>query len=98
MSRLPNIHPGEVLLEEFMKPMGLSQYRLANEIGVPIPRINAIVNEQRGISADTALRLAKYLGTSAKFWLGLQCDYDLEEQETKVRRDLDAISRRRAAR
>ena len=98
MSKLPNIHPGEVLLEEFMKPMGLSQYRLANEIGVPIPRINAIVNGQRGISADTALRLAKYFETSAKFWLGLQGDYELEEQETKVRRDLDAIPRHRAAR
>lgn len=65
MPRLPNLHPGEVLLEEFMKPVGLSQYRLANDIGVPIPRINAIVNEQRGIFADTALRLAKYFGTSA---------------------------------
>ncbi len=98
MSRLPNIHPGEVLLEEFLKPMGLSQYRLANEIGVPIPRINTIIKGRRGISADTALRLAKYFGTSAKFWLGLQDDYDLEEQETKVRRDLDAIRRHRAAR
>ena len=98
MPRLPNIHPGEVLLEEFMKPIGLSQYRLANDIGVPIPRINAIVNGQRGISADTALRLAKYFGTSGKFWLGLQGDYDLEEQATKVRGDLSAISRRRAAR
>ena len=98
MAKLPNIHPGEVLLQEFMKPMGLSQYRLAIEIGVPIPRINAIVNEQRGITADTALRLAKYFGTSAKFWLGLQGDYDLEEQGARMRRDLNAISRRRAAR
>ena len=63
------IHPGEVLLEEFLKPMGLSQYRLAKDLGVPIPRINAIVNGKRAITADTALRLARYFGTSERFWM-----------------------------
>ena len=76
--RLRPVHPGEVLLEEFLKPMGLSQNRLAQEIGVPPRRINEIVLEKRRITADTALRLARYFGTSARFWLGLQADYDLD--------------------
>lgn len=76
--RIPNIHPGEVLLEEFLLPMGLSQNRLAREISVPPRRINEIVKGQRAISADTALRLGRYFGNSARFWLGLQMDYDLE--------------------
>lgn len=79
MTELANIHPGEVLLEEFLKPMGLSQNRLAREIGVPPRRINEIVLRKRAISADTAVRLARYFGTSEKFWMGLQTDYDLEE-------------------
>lgn len=79
MTELANIHPGEVLLEEFLKPMGLSQNRLAREIGVPPRRINEIVLGKRAISADTAVRLAKYFDTSEKFWMGLQADYDLEE-------------------
>lgn len=74
-----NIHPGEVLLEEFLTPMELSQKRLAREIGVPPRRISEIVLGKRAISADTAVRLARYFGTSEKFWMGLQADYDLEE-------------------
>jgi len=76
---LPNVHPGEVLLEEFLKPMGISQNALARAIGVPPRRINEIVLGKRAISADTALRLARALGTSEQFWMGLQADYDLEE-------------------
>jgi addiction module HigA family antidote len=72
------VHPGEVLLEEFLKPMGLSQNRLAIDIGVPSRRINEIVLHKRGVSADTALRLARFFGTSPQFWLGLQADYDLD--------------------
>lgn len=77
--KLPNIHPGEVLLEEFLLPMGISQNALARAIGVPPRRINEIVLGKRAISADTAIRLARYFGTSEKFWMGLQADFDLEE-------------------
>lgn len=76
--KLNPVHPGEVLLEEFLKPMGLSQNRLALAIGVPPRRINEIVLRKRGVSADTALRLAQFFGTTPKFWLGLQSDYDLD--------------------
>ena len=79
MSKLANVHPGEVLLQEFMQPMDLSQNRLAREIGVPPRRINEIVHGERAMSADTALRLADYFGNDPRFWLGLQTDYDLEE-------------------
>lgn len=72
------VHPGEVLLEEFLKPMGISQNRLALNIGVPARRINEIVLEKRRITADTALRLSRFFGTSAEFWLGLQAQYDLD--------------------
>jgi addiction module HigA family antidote len=75
------VHPGEVLLEEFLKPMGLSQNRLALDIGVPPRRINEIVLGKRGITADTALRMARYFGNSPQFWLGLQRDYDLDIAE-----------------
>ena len=75
---LPPIHPGEILLEEFLKPMELSQYRLAKSIHVPPRRINEIVQRKRAISADTALRLGRYFGTTAAFWLNLQARYDLE--------------------
>lgn len=80
-TRLSPIHPGEVLLEEFLKPMGLSQNQLALALRVPARRINEIVQGKRGISADTALRLARYFGVSASFWLGLQMDYDLDVAE-----------------
>lgn len=77
--KLRNIHPGEILFEEFLKPMEISQNRLAREIGVPPRRINEIVLGKRAITADTALRLARYFGVSESFWMGLQADYDLEE-------------------
>jgi addiction module HigA family antidote len=77
--KLPNIHPGEVLREEFLKPMGISQNAMARAIGVPPRRINEIVLGKRRITADTALRLARAFSTSEQFWMGLQADYDLEE-------------------
>lgn len=78
---LPNIHPGEVLLEEFLKPFGISQNKLAREIKVPPRRVNEIVLGKRAITPDTALRLARYFGASERFWLGLQVDFDLEEAQ-----------------
>jgi len=85
MSRkLKPIHPGEVLLEEFLKPMGLSQNHLAIKIRVPARRINEIVLRKRRITADTALRLSKFFGTSARFWLGLQMDYDLDKASDEL--------------
>ena len=79
MKRFPNVHPGEVLLKEFLEPLRLSQYRAAREMSVPPRRRNEIVHGERRVTADTALRLARYFGTSERFWLGLQADYDLEE-------------------
>jgi len=84
MERLPPVHPGEVLLEDFMKSLGLSKYRVAKDIGVPTLRISQIVRGQRSITADTALRLARYFGTSAAVWLRLQARYDLEVAEAKI--------------
>ena len=78
---IPPIHPGEILLEEYLKPMNISQYRLAKEIAVDPRRINEIVHGQRAISADTALRFARYFGTSERFWMNLQSRYDLELQK-----------------
>jgi addiction module HigA family antidote len=83
----PPVHPGEILLEEFLKPMGISQYRLAESIRVPARRINEIVLEKRGITADTALRLSRFFGNSAQFWMNLQTRYELESA-----RDLSASS------
>ncbi len=82
--RMAPLHPGEVLLEEFMRPMGISQNQLARDLGVPPRRINEIVHGKRRITADTALRLARHFGTSAQFWLGLQADYDLETEEIRL--------------
>jgi antitoxin HigA-1 len=79
MKTLPNIHPGEILLEEFLNPMDISQNRLARAMDVPPRRINEIVHGKRAITADTAIRLARALGTSEQFWMGLQADFDLEE-------------------
>ena len=76
--KLAPVHPGEILLEEFMQPLGLSQTRLGRDLGVSPRRINEIVHGKRSITADTALRLSRYFGTSAEFWLGLQADYDLD--------------------
>ncbi len=80
MKKLPNIHPGEVLLEEFLNPLEISAYKLAKDTDMPQTRISQIIKGKRRITADTALRLASYFGTSAKFWLGLQDDYDIEEE------------------
>ena len=78
MRDFPPTHPGEILIEEFLKPMGISQYRLAKDIGVPVMRINKIVRGERGISADNALRLARYFSMSVEFWTGIQTHYDTE--------------------
>lgn len=83
MKRLPNIHPGEILLEEFLIPMEISAYRLAKDIDIPQTRISQIIKGRRRITADTALRLSSYFGNSAKFWLGLQNDFDLEDERTR---------------
>ena len=82
--RLPPIHPGEILLEEFLDPMGISQYRLAKSLSVPARRINEIVHGKRAISADTAIRLARYFGTSPQFWMNLQGRYDLDVAEDRL--------------
>jgi len=83
MERLDNIHPGEILIEEFLHPMGISAYKLSKDIGIPQTRISQIVKGKRRITADTALRLSYYFGNSAKFWLGLQDDYDIEDERIK---------------
>src|SRR5713101_5151284 len=87
--KLPLTHPGDVLLEEFLRPLGLSQYRLAREIHVPPRRINEIVQRKRAISADTALRLGRYFGTSERFWLNLQAGYDLEVERDRLGKRLE---------
>ncbi|HEX7139620.1 MAG TPA: HigA family addiction module antitoxin [Vicinamibacterales bacterium] len=89
-SKLPPVHPGEVLAEEFLKPMGVSQYRLAKEISVPPRRINEIVMRKRSVTADTALRLGRYFGTSEQFWLNLQSEYDLDVQRDRLGNRLEA--------
>ncbi len=93
MKRLKNIHPGEILLEEFLKPMEVSAYRLSKDTGIPQTRISAIIKGNRAITADTALRLAKYFGVSAKFWLGLQDDFDIEEGSRYLKSELNSIRR-----
>jgi antitoxin HigA-1 len=95
-NKLAPIHPGEILLEEFMKPHGLSQNALARALNVPPRRVNEIVLEKRGITADTALRLARYFGTTAELWTGLQADYDLRmaryERERQIERDVHPLA------
>ena len=83
MDKLPNIHPGEILKEEFLDPMKISAYRLSKEIGIPQTRISQIIKGKRRITADTALRLSAFFGNTPKFWLGLQDDYDLEEERSR---------------
>ena len=87
--RLPPVHPGEVLLEDFLAPMGVSQHRLANGLSVPPRRINEIVHGKRSISADTALRLSRFFGVSERFWLNLQMRYDLEMEKDRLGNRLD---------
>ena len=91
MNRLENIHPGEILQEEFLEPLGISAYRLSKETFIPQTRISEIIKGKRRITADTALRFGKYFGTSPKFWLGLQDDYDIEEERAYKKVELDNI-------
>jgi len=89
MKKMNPVHPGEILLEEFLNPMGISQYRLAKDISVPARRINEIVHGKRAVTADTALRLGRFFGTSAQFWLNLQSHFDLEIQIDRIGDKLD---------
>jgi addiction module HigA family antidote len=91
MKKLKNIHPGEILLEEFLIPLELSAYRLSKEISIPQTRISEIIKGNRRITADTALRLSKFFGNSAKFWLGLQDDFDIEAEKAHKQKDLNSI-------
>ncbi len=90
------LHPGEILREEFLVPLQLTAYRLACELHVPVPRINDIIREKRGVSPDTALRLAKFFGTTEQFWLGMQADYDSFQAKKRLRKELAGISRYRS--
>jgi addiction module HigA family antidote len=91
MKKSRNIHPGEVLLEEFLVPLGISAYRLSKDTDLPQTRISAIIKGNRRVTADTALRFAKYFGNSAKFWLGLQDDFDIEEENIALKNTLNTI-------
>lgn len=91
MSKLPNIHPGEILKEEFLKPFGLSAFRLAKETKMPPTRISEIIKGRRRITADTALRLSKFFGTTPDFWLGLQIEYDLREERAAKYKEINSI-------
>lgn len=91
MNKLENIHPGEVLKLEFLEPLEITVYRLSKDLNIPQTRISEIVKGRRRITADTALRLSKYFGNSAKFWLGLQDDYDIEEEREEKQAELDEI-------
>jgi addiction module HigA family antidote len=91
MKKLSNIHPGEVLLHEFLNPLEISAYRLSKDLSIPQTRISQIIKGKRRITADTALRLSKYFGNSAKFWLGLQDDYDIEEERFLKESELNEI-------
>ncbi|HEX7413080.1 MAG TPA: HigA family addiction module antitoxin [Bacteroidia bacterium] len=91
MKKLKNIHPGEVLQEEFLVPLSISAYRLSKDIGIPQTRISEILKANRRITADTALRFSKYFGNSAKFWLGIQDDFDIEEEQNHKQSSLKSI-------
>jgi len=91
MTKLKNIHPGEILLEEFLIPMQITAYRLSKELGIPQTRTHQIIKGKRRITADTALRLSKYFGNSAKFWLGIQNDFDIEEGTKEINKELQMI-------
>jgi addiction module HigA family antidote len=91
MEKLSNVHPGEILLHEFLEPLDISAYRLSKDLKIPQTRISEIVNGRRRITADTALRLSKYFGNSAKFWLGLQDDFDIEEGMENKGNELNGI-------
>jgi len=91
LKKLKNIHPGEILLEDFLIPLEISAYKLSADIGIPQSRISKLLNGNRRITADTALRLSKYFGNSAKFWLGLQDDFDIEEERIQKKTETKAI-------
>ena len=91
MKILKNIHPGEILKEEFLEPLEISAYRLSKDVGIPQTRISQIIHGKRRITADTAIRFSKYFGNSAKFWLGIQDDYDLEEELRNNKEELSRI-------
>jgi len=91
MKKLKNIHPGEILQEEFLTPLGLSAYKLSKDVGIPQTRVSEILKGNRRITADTALRLSKYFGNTAKFWLGLQDDFDIEEEEQIKAKEFELI-------
>lgn len=91
MKKIKNIHPGEILQEEFLAPLGITAYKLAKDTAIPQTRVSAIIKGNRRITADTALRLAKYFGNSAKFWLGLQDDFDIEEENIQLKNKLNSI-------
>lgn len=94
MKKLSNIHPGEVLYYEFLEPLEITAYRLSKDLKIPQTRISEIIKGNRRITVDTALRLSIYFGNSAKFWLGIQNDYDIEEEKTKKKPELEAIKKR----
>ena len=91
MEKLKNIHPGEILLKEFLEPLEITAYRLSKDLNIPQTRISEIIKGNRRITADTALRLGKYFGNSAKFWLGIQDDYDIEDRKEAKQEELDKI-------
>lgn len=91
MKKIPNIHPGEILEEEFLTPLEITAYRLAKETAIPQTRISQIIKGKRSITADTAIRLSKFFGTTPQFWLGLQNDYDLEEASKKKVKEFNSI-------
>ena len=93
MKKLPNIHPGQILKEEFLIPLNLSAYKLSKDLGIPQTRTSEILKGNRRITADTALRLSQYFGTSAKFWLGLQDDFDIEEEKSIKSKELSSIKK-----
>lgn len=93
MEKLKNIHPGEILLEEFLVPLEITPYRLSKDLKIPQTRISEIIKGNRRITADTALRLSQYFGNSAKFWLGLQDDFDIEEETENKKQELESIKR-----
>lgn len=97
MERIPDILPGEILLEEFLKPLNISAYRLSKDTNMPATRISQIIKGKRRITADTALRLAKYFGTSADFWLGIQDEYDLRTERQKIEGELSNIRQVKAS-
>lgn len=93
MEKLSNIHPGEILFHEFLEPLEITAYKLSKDLKIPQTRISEIIKGRRRITADTALRLSKYFGNSAKFWLGLQDDYDIEEERLEKKVELDEIEK-----